>query len=201
MFTKKRGVLVVRKAENARERFESAAYDLFGQQGYADTTVPEIAAKAGLTERTFYRYFSDKREVMFWRADDHQRSISEEIAQAQANMHPLAIVTQAFESVAPFIDSHRSIVKLRQHLIDSHTDLQERELMKLHNLASAVEQALKRRGTDASHARVAAEIGAAIWKIALESWRGDENEAGFTTHVQAARTEFGRLLSDPGGQP
>lgn len=181
---------MVRKAENARERFESAAYTLFEEQGYAATTVPEIAAKADLTERTFYRYFADKREVMFWRAGDHQLAITKEITQAQAGLHPLAMVAHAFEAVAPFIDSHRAIVKLRQHLIFSHSDLQERELMKLHMLASTVEQALRQRGLSASHARVVAEIGAAIWKVALENWRADESEGSFASHVQAALIDF-----------
>jgi AcrR family transcriptional regulator len=190
-------VLVVRKAENARERFESAAYSLFDEDGYAATTVPQIAAKAGLTERTFYRYFTDKREVMFWRAGDHQLAIAKEIGRAQTGLRPLAIVAGAFESVAPFIDSHRSIVKLRQHLISTHSDLQERELMKLHTLASAVEQALTQRGIDASHARVVAEVGAAIWKIALENWRADANGLGFANHVQAALVEFEGILTHP----
>jgi AcrR family transcriptional regulator len=188
---------VVRKAENARERFESAAYGLFEERGYAATTVPEIAAKAGLTERTFYRYFADKREVMFWRAGDHQLAIAKEITRAQTGRHPLTVVAQAFESVAPFIDSHRSIVKLRQHLISTHGDLQERELMKLHTLASAVEQALKQRGIESSHARVVAELGAVVWKIALENWRADKNELGFAKHVQAALVEFAELMTHP----
>jgi AcrR family transcriptional regulator len=181
---------VVQKAENARERFEGAAYSLFREQGYAATTVPEIAAKAGLTERTFYRYFTDKREVMFWRAGDHQIMIAKEIARAEAGLHPLAMVAHAFESVAPFIDSHRPIVELRQLLVSTHGDLQERELMKLHMLASTVEQALQQRGIDRSHARVVAEIGAAIWKVALENWRADDMEKSFADHVQAALNRF-----------
>jgi AcrR family transcriptional regulator len=181
---------VVQKAENARERFESAAYSLFREQGYAATTVPEIAAKAGLTERTFYRYFTDKREVMFWRAGDHQVTIAKEIARAEAGLHPLAMVAHAFESVAPFIDSHRPIVELRQLLISTHGDLQERELMKLHMLASTVEQALQQRGLDRSHARVVSLIGAAIWKVALEYWRADDMEKSFADHVQAALNQF-----------
>lgn len=181
---------MVQRAENARERFESAAFSLFGEKGYAATTVPEIAAKAGLTERTFYRYFTDKREVMFWRAGDHQITITNEIARAPAGAHPLTIVAYAFESVAPFIDGHRPIVKLRQLLISTHGDLHERELMKLHMLASAIDRALQQRGIHRSLSRVVAEIGAAIWKVALENWCADEREGSFANHVQAALTEF-----------
>lgn len=181
---------MVRKAENARERFEAAAYSLFKKRGYAATTVPEIAAEAGLTERTFYRYFSDKREVMFWRAGDHQVKIVGEIASTQADGHPLTIVAHAFESVAPFIDGHRPIVKLRQLLISTHGDLQERELMKLHGLASATDQALRQRGLPPSFSRAVAEIGVAVWKVALENWRSDEGEQSFSQHVQAVLGDF-----------
>lgn len=92
---------MVQKAKNARERFERAAFDLFSEQSYAVTTVPEIAAKAGLTERTFYRYFTDKREVMFWRAAAHQGAITKEIASAPSKLHPLTMRAYAFESVPP----------------------------------------------------------------------------------------------------
>jgi AcrR family transcriptional regulator len=181
---------MVKRAENARERFEAAAFELFGKQGYAATTVPEIAEKAGLTERTFYRYFTDKREVLFWRATNHQISITNEIARAHAGGHPLEMVAYAFGAVAPFIDGHRPFVKLRQLLISTHGDLHERELMKLDMLASAINLALQQRGIQPSLSRVVSEIGAAIWKVALENWRADEKEGSFPKHVQATLTEF-----------
>ncbi|WP_102785632.1 TetR/AcrR family transcriptional regulator [Thalassospira sp. GB04J01] len=181
---------MVQKAENARERFESAAFSLFGEKGYTATTVPEIAAKAGLTERTFYRYFTDKREVMFWRAGEHQASITNEIAKAPASLHPLTMVANSFETLAPFIDGRRSIVNLRQRLISEHSDLHERELMKLHMLASAIDRALQQRNVATSLSRIVAEIGTAIWKVALENWRTDKQEENFATHVQAALSEF-----------
>jgi AcrR family transcriptional regulator len=181
---------MVQRAKNARERFESAAFSLFGKKGYATTTVPEIAAKAGLTERTFYRYFTDKREVMFWRAEAHQATIANEIARAPAGVHPLTTVACAFESVAPFIDGHRPLVKLRQRLISTHGDLHERELMKLHMLASAIDLALQQCGVQASLSRIIAEIGSAIWKVALENWCADKRKRSFAEHVQAALSEF-----------
>jgi AcrR family transcriptional regulator len=181
---------MVKRAENARERFEAAAYRLFREQGYAATTVPEIAAEAGLTERTFYRYFTDKREVMFWRADDHQLMIEIEIAKADAGLPALTVVAHAFDSVASFIDGHRSIVKLRQLLISTHGDLQERELMKLHQLASVVDLALQQRGVKPASSRAVAEISSAIWKVALGNWHADETDKTFSNHVQAALVNF-----------
>lgn len=181
---------MVKKAENARERFESAAYALFQDQGYLETTVPQIASKAGLTERTFYRYFADKREVMFWRADAHRSAIIKEIIEAPAGLHPHDVVAASFEAVAPFIDSHRPIVTLRQSLISAHVELQERELMKLHNLALAIDLGLQQRNMKPSLARLVAEIGAAIFKVALQNWRADEAEASFVYHIQATSKDF-----------
>ncbi|MBB4005578.1 TetR/AcrR family transcriptional regulator [Aurantimonas endophytica] len=181
---------MVKKAENARERFESAAYALFQDHGYAETTVPQIAAKAGLTERTFYRYFSDKREVMFWRADAHRSAIMKEIMNAPVGLHPLDVVAGSFSAIAPFIDGHRPIVKLRQSLISAYVELHERELMKLHNLALAIDSGLQQRGIQPSFSRVLAEIGAAVFKVALQNWRADEAKSGFVHHVQAASREF-----------
>ncbi len=50
---------------NARGRLEQAALELYCERGFEQTTVAEIAERAGLTERTFFRYFADKREVLF----------------------------------------------------------------------------------------------------------------------------------------
>ncbi|MEH7912079.1 TetR/AcrR family transcriptional regulator [Rhizobium laguerreae] len=191
---------MVQRAENARERFEHAAYQLFGERGYAATTVPEIASKAGLTERTFYRYFTDKREVMFWRAGDHQMSIANEMAKARTGEPSLTMVARAFESIAPFIDGNRAIVKLRQRLISAHEDLQERELMKLHKLSCAIDLALQQKGIRSTASRAVAEIGAAVWKVALENWHADETEKPFARHVQAALTEFQAGLHQIAGQ-
>lgn len=192
---------MVRKAENARERFEGAAYMLFQDQGYAETTVPQIASKAELTERTFYRYFSDKREVMFWRADAHQSAIMKAIINAPVGPHPLDVISGSFSTIAPFIDSHRPIVKLRQSLISAHVELHERELMKLHNLALAIDSGLQQRDIHPSLSRVLAEIGAAVFKVALQNWRADEAEAGFVHHVQAASREFQAGLHVVADQP
>src|SRR5215472_3630839 len=50
---------------DARGRLERAALELYGERGFEQTTVAEIAGRAGLTERTFFRHFADKREVLF----------------------------------------------------------------------------------------------------------------------------------------
>jgi len=54
-----------RNGEEVRKRLQWAALELFRERGYEETTAAEIGAKAGVTERTFFRHFSDKREVLF----------------------------------------------------------------------------------------------------------------------------------------
>src|ERR1700754_2329756 len=56
---------VSRWAPDARERLETAALELFAENGYDETTVAQIADRAGLNRATFFRHFADKREVLF----------------------------------------------------------------------------------------------------------------------------------------
>jgi AcrR family transcriptional regulator len=189
---------MVQKAANARERFEKAAMALFQQRGYTRTTVPEIAARAELTERTFYRYFADKREVLFWREGEHRASIVNAIASAPPGADPLTVVARAFETVGAFIDGHRAHVKARQAIVASHADFQEREMMKLRALASAIEGALQERGVRAPAARVASEAGIAIWRVALEGWSSDAAERDFAHHVQNSLAELRMVVIGKG---
>ena len=69
---------------DARGRLEQAALELFEERGYARTTVGDIASRAGLTERTFFRYFTDKREVLFSGSGAVESLMVESIAAAPA---------------------------------------------------------------------------------------------------------------------
>lgn len=184
---------MVQKAPNARERFETAAMSLFRERGYAGTTVPEIAARAELTERTFYRYFADKPEVLFWRANALRDDVVSAIADAPANLRPLEAVTGALETAGAFFDRNRSTVKLRHTLVAAHSDFQERDLMKSRALASAIEVVLQRRGVRASAARLVSEAGVAIWRVAVEWWYSDEQERNFIHHIRSAADELRKV--------
>ena len=181
---------MVQRAPNARERFETAAMSLFQERGYARTTVPEIAARAELTERTFYRYFADKPEVLFWRANALLDTIVSAIANAPAHAWPLEAVTGALETAGAVFDENRSSVKVRHALVAAHPDFQERDMMKSRALASAIEAILQGRGVRAPAARVVSEAGVAIWRVAVEWWNSDEAERDFPHHVRSALDEL-----------
>ena len=171
---------------DARGRLEQAAMELFEERGYARTTVEDIAARAGLTERTFFRYFTDKREVLFSGSAALEALIVETIGAAPAPMPPLTAVTRAFEALAPWFESRRDHARKRRALIAAYAELGERELIKLSTLAAAIAAMLRQRGLAAPAAALVAETSIAIFKNAFERWADDTRGRSFAVHVAAA---------------
>jgi AcrR family transcriptional regulator len=171
---------------NARGRLEQAAMALFETRGYDRTTVEEIAARAGVTERTFFRYFADKREVLFGGAKDLERLIVDTIVNVPAAAAPLDAVTAALQATASRFEERRGYARKRRAIITTHADLQERELIKLATLAAAIAHSLRQRGVAASAADLVAELGIAIFRNALERWVDDKEQRPLSRHIQAA---------------
>lgn len=163
-----------------------AAWELFQKRGYARTTVEQIAARAGLTERTFFRYFTDKREVLFWGAAALQNAIVDAIANAADTASPLDAVAAALETAETVLPRVREYARTRQALIAAHAELRERELIKLTTLASAIAAALRGRGIAAPVASLTAEAGIAVFKVAFERWIGDPKPRELSHHIRAA---------------
>src|SRR6267143_16262 len=131
---------------DSRGRLEQAALALFGERGFENTTVAEIAARAGLTERTFFRYFADKREVLFSGAGTLQEVLVSAVASAPDSTAPIDAVAAALEAAGALLQERREFARQRQTVITANTELQERELIKLATLAAALAEALRRRG-------------------------------------------------------
>src|ERR1700742_5176667 len=89
-----------RWAPGAKGRLEEAAMELFDERGFEDTTVADIAERAGLTKRTFFRYFGDKREVLFSGSAQLQAKFVEAIAAAPAEAAPLDAVAAGLDAMA-----------------------------------------------------------------------------------------------------
>lgn len=171
---------------NARGRLEQAALELFHERGYSRTTVEEIAARAGLTERTFFRYFTDKREVLFWGAGELQQLITDAIPCAPATTALLDAVAAAIGAAAPLLQGRREYARTRRDLIAAHAELREREQMKLTSLAADIAMALRERGVAEPEATLAAEAGIAVFKVAFERWIEDTAPRDLTHHLRAA---------------
>lgn len=162
--------------------------ELFQERGYVRTTVEEIAARAGLTERTFFRYFADKREVLFSGGKALEKRIVDHIARAPHDATPLALVVEALAAAAAELQEGRDIalVRARHALVTEHAELRERELIKLAALGIAIVGALHARGVAEPAASLAAEAGLAVFKVGFERWLGGKKPREFAAHVRAA---------------
>ena len=163
---------------------------LFAERGYAKTTVEDIAARAGLTERTFFNHFSDKREVLFAGSELFVNQIVDAVRAAPKSAAPLDAVCAAIESTNDFFEARRPFARKRSALIAAHPELQERELIKMMSLAAAVTDVLKQRGTSASAASLAAETGVAILRVGFEQWVQDPKDRSLAVHLRAARRQL-----------
>ena len=155
---------------DAQGRLMSAAIELFDEQGYEATTVAEIAERAGLTKRTFFRYFSDKREVLFSGSQELQRLWLEGLAAAPAQASPLAVVTAGLDPVAEMFTERHPFARIRAQVIEANPELQERELIKLQRLTAAITGALVERGVPMNAAILAAHSGVTIFHVAFARW-------------------------------
>ena len=159
--------------EDVRGRLQRAALDLFRKHGYDRTTSAEIAALAGVTERTFFRHFADKREVLFDGQAKLGAALLERIAAAPAALGPLATLLAVFRSVTPMIEANRPFAEPRQHVIAATPALQERELAKHAALAASLVAALQARGLDRRQATLATQAGMAAFVQATLAWLED----------------------------
>ncbi|NBH01760.1 TetR/AcrR family transcriptional regulator [Amycolatopsis sp. SID8362] len=166
---------MVRWEPGTAERLQQAALELFATRGYEQTTAAEIAQAVGLTERTFFRHFSDKREVLFQGQELLVRTFLDGIAAAPPEASPLEVVASALRSASSFFpDERRPHSRTRQSVIDRNPALRERERHKLTTLATTVADALRARGVGETAATLAAESGATVFGIAFTRWLNEE---------------------------
>ena len=159
-----------RGGEDVRGRLQRAALELFRERGYDRTTSAEIAARAGVTERTLFRHFTDKREVLFDGQAMLGAALVERVAAAPATLGPFATLLMVFRSVTPMIEANRPFAEPRQHVIAATPALQERELAKHAALTSSLIVALQARGVDRQRAILAAQTGMAAFVQATLAW-------------------------------
>lgn len=183
-----------RWAPDAALRLERAAVELFTEQGYSRTSVPQIAARAGLTTRTFFRHFPDKRDVLFLRERELPGVVEALVAEAPAFLSPLGLVMHGFEAMArgPF-EGWREDILARRAIIESDQGLRERELLKNLVLGDVIGAALERHGVEAREARLVARYGVTVFELALTEWLGMEG-AAFVDVLRSTAYRMGRLV-------
>jgi AcrR family transcriptional regulator len=175
---------------DARGRLVKAALELYGERGFEQTTVAEIANRAELTERTFFRHFADKREVLFAGASELLQVLVSTVANAPADLAPIDAAAAGIEAAGAAIQEGGELPRQRQTIIAASAELQERELIKLASLASALADALRRRGVAEPGASLTAEAAIAVFKIAFERWINEPDQQDLPGRIRESLDEL-----------
>jgi AcrR family transcriptional regulator len=184
-----------RWSPDAAIRLERAALELFAEQGYAATTVPEITARAGLATRTFFRHFADKREVLFLREREFPTVVSTLLDSAPEGLAPFDLVMFGLRAVASAdFPAWRDDIALRRSIVRSDERLRERELLKSTALAEAIGAALIARGIDGADAELAASLGTLVFDDALARWVDGPVDRDLVAVLEERRAAVRRIV-------
>ncbi len=176
-----------RWAPDARERLETAALDLFVENGYEETTVAQIADRAGLNRATFFRYFADKREVLFGGEDVLAGLFADGIRSAPAEATLTECLQAAFTAAGvAMTPKQRARAAQRVKVVAANAEVQERGLLKHARIARSISTALRARGADELTARLGAEVGMLAFSVAVERWIGSDHDEPFPVRAATA---------------
>lgn len=175
---------------DAEGRLIYAAITLFDHDGYDETTVEEIASAAGLTKRTFFRYFADKREVLFDGTHELDRCWTAGIEAVPADVGPMAALAVGFDDVAELFLDRLPFARVRSRIIAAHPDLQERELIKLQGLGDSLCAALVARKVPASAATLAAHTAVTVFHLAFRRWLAQDDPAALRSLFEESLAEL-----------
>ncbi|MET3963064.1 AcrR family transcriptional regulator [Marmoricola sp. OAE513] len=188
---------------DAAGRLHDAAMSLYVERGFEATTVAEIADRAGVTARTFFRYFSDKREVLFGGSQMLLDAMERALADAPAGAAPMDVVAAAMQAAARLVGEDVEHSRRRWSVISANAELRERELIKMERLASALADGLRARGVADPQAGLAAEAGVGVFRVGYERWVSGAAgpEAGLAEVVTAGFEDLRNLFAPVGGTP
>jgi AcrR family transcriptional regulator len=161
---------MVRWEPGGRGRLEQAAMALYAEQGFENTTVAEIAERAGLTERTFFRHFTDKREVLFSGSGEFQELLVGNVANAPDSLTPIDAAAEGLLAAAAMLQQREAFARQRAKIIAANAELHERELIKFASLSVALADTLRGRGVTEPVASLTAEVAMAVFRTAFERW-------------------------------
>jgi AcrR family transcriptional regulator len=163
----------------ARERLVVAAVDLFTEQGYDATTVAQIAERAGVTKSTFFRHFSDKRELLVAGQDTLSRLLTEGITEAPTGASPLEAVAAGLERASSALGPiNRELGARLKAAVAANAELQARDALKSVSLAAAMTSALASRGVPDPTAHLAGELGVIAFKRGYAEWAAGDRDTG-----------------------
>ncbi len=180
---------------DAQQRLAQAALTLYLERGFERTTVAEIAAHVGLTERTFFRHFSDKREVLFGSSNQLQALVVSAIMQAHKSATPIQAVAVGLEVLGELFAPRLEWSRQRQAVINQTPELQARELTKFNSLAHGIAEALQQRGINEFTASLSAEIGIVIFRAVFERYINPSNQKSWTHLLEESLEQVKTIMA------
>jgi AcrR family transcriptional regulator len=178
----------------AEDRLRDAALELYLEQGYENVTVAQITTRAGLTRRTFSRYFTDKRDVLFAGSQQLPGALSDAVLHADEALPPFGALLFALVDIGELLAGRVPHAAQRRAVIKASPELQERERTKFAAVTGALAGALQQRGAPGSRAELLARVGVAIFQTAFERWTDQPEHAGFSARVREATAELASSL-------
>ncbi len=179
---------------DAEDRLRAAAVELFLERGYENVTVSEITERAGLTRRSFSRYFTDKRDVLFAGSEQLPVALAHSVRHADDTLSPCGAVLTALVDVADALADQAPLAAQRRAVVRASPELQERGRTKLAAATDAVAEALRERGTAESQATLLAEVGVAIFRTAFERWTDQPDEIALPARIREAAADLAASL-------
>ncbi|MHA6630598.1 TetR family transcriptional regulator [Pseudonocardia sichuanensis] len=171
---------------DARGRMIRAAMELFAERGFEQTTAGDIAESAGVTERTFFRHFTDKREVLFDGSEAMQQTVRDAILAAAPDLPPLDAALAGVAAAAGLLEDRHDHAVRRARIIAANPALQERELLKLAAMADVTTGGLRARGVPEPSASLAAQSAVTVFQVAFTRWVTDDGAPGFADCIAEA---------------
>jgi AcrR family transcriptional regulator len=178
----------------SEERLKQAAMALFDEQGFQNTSAVQIAERARVTTRTFFRYFPDKQAILFVDAERLSAALVQKILDAPDVAEPLRAVVQALGGFDWLGLGSRESQRRRDAMIASHSDLLERELIKQQQMADEFSGALQQRGIDPDSAELAARVGIEVFRTAYRQWLASEDDRDLATTIETAMSILATIV-------
>jgi AcrR family transcriptional regulator len=178
----------------AEDRLREAALELFLEHGYENVTVAQITERAGLTRRSFSRYFTDKRDVLFTGSERLPAVLARSVRDADSTLAPFGALLTALVDVTGMLADQAPLTAQRRAVVRASPELQERARTKFAAVTDAVADALRDRGTAESEASLLAQVGVAIFRTAFERWTDQPDDVGLPARIREAAAELAASL-------
>lgn len=181
----------------AQLRLETAALELFAEQGYEGTTVADIAERADLKKRSFFRYFPDKREVLFAGSRALSDRLRRSVETAPRDAQPMTTVVAALVDTGEILTADQDLSRIRRTVITTNQELREREVLKAAQLEDLLTELLEDRAVDAAQARLLARLALVIYQQAFDYWLDGDPDRHFADCVRNAVADVDRVIQPP----